>query len=549
MNIDAVAYFLTSIVVPLQGIFVFWKNPRKSLNQIWCSLSVLVGLWSLSNALMVSSTEYLPALRWARLLEAHACFIAAMFLHFVYTLLQRTKRLHTISIYYLIAGLFALLTLCTSLIVDTVRPKASFTYYTHYGSLAWLYIMFFLFVVIIAHKELWLGIRSARGTERNRLLYVFSAGLLGFGMGSSGFLTGYDLPVKDVGSLTFLYAFPITYAILKYQLMDITFVIRRTLVYSALTALLTAGYFLFILITERWFQALVGYNSFLITAGAAFLLAISFIPMKNRIQTTVDRLFFKGSLPQLAEEQRRLRAHLREADQQKAVSIFAAGMAHEIKNPLATLQTFAEHLPNKYGDPTFRERFARLIPQEVAKIDRIVREVLAVARPAPPQLQTATLRQVVEEVLELLSDRLVNQRVRVVRAYGIDGACRIDTVQVKQALLNLILNSLEAMPEGGTLTIGLARANGHLNLSLQDTGCGIAPDLLPQLGTPFVTTKLGGTGLGVAIVQGILEAHGGRITFQSRPGAGTTVMVRLPEAQMTDARLQTIDEQPNAEGL
>ena len=530
MNFHVITALLTSIVVPVQGVFVAWRNPKNPPNRLWCLLSIFVGLWSLGYGFMLASTEYDSALYWARFNEASACIIPVLFLHFAYTLLQKTDYRRTINILYLIGSLLAFATLLTPYVITTVKPKLGFTYYAHYGYLAWPYVTFFLSIVILALIELWRGILSFHGTKKNQLLYVFIAGVLGFGMGFTTFPIGFGFPLNDISNLVFIYTFPITYAVLKHKLMDITVVIRRTLVYSTLTAFLTAGYFLLILIMERWFQTLMGYRSFLTTAAAAFLLSISFIPLKNRIQTLVDRLFFRGSLPQLAEERSRLQRQLIRTDQLRAVGTFAAGMAHEVRNPLSTLKTFAEHLPHRYTDPAFRGRFARLIPQEVEKIERIVQEVLTFAKPSPPQMTTIRLDQVTDEVLELLSDRLVSQRVHVTRAYGTDGACRADVIQIKQVILNLLLNSLEAMPMGGALNVEIQQANGRLALTIQDTGRGIPQEILPQLGTPFVTTKSAGTGLGLAIVHGILEGHGGRLTLRSDVGAGTTATVWLPAA-------------------
>jgi len=542
MNFHVATAFLTSIIVPAQGLFVLTRNPKQPANRTWCSLSVSVGLWSLAYALMISSFEYDRSLLWARVMEANGCIIPTLFLHFTYTLLQTTNHKRTVGIFYLIGGTLSLLALFTPLIVVTVKPKMEFPHYTHFGQLAWVYTIFFFSTVIFAHVKLWQGIKLSTSKKRNQLFYVFTAGVMGFGTGATAFPISFGFPMNDFGNLVFLYAFPITYAILKHQLMDITVVFRRTLVYSILTACLTASYFLFILIMERWFQTLVGYRSFLPTAAAAFLLAVSFIPLKNWIQAFVDRFFFKGSLPQLAAEQQRLRGHLRQADQEKAVTILAAGMAHEIKNPLATIKTFAEYLKTKYDDPSFRERFTKLVPEEVSKIDRIVQEVLMFARPAPPKTTAINLQTLTEETIEFLNTQLITQHIAVVRAYQTNDECSADPVQIKQVLLNLLLNSIEAMVEGGALTITIERADSWIIWTLQDTGHGIPKELLRQLGEPFITTKSNGTGLGLAVVRTILDAHGGRLTLESQPGAGTTASIRLPEMRTQDASHKTQGE-------
>lgn len=213
-----------------------------------------------------------------------------------------------------------------------------------------------------------------------------------------------------------------------------------------------------------------------------------------------------------------------------AAGEFATGMAHEIKNPLASIKTFAEYLPERYQDPAFRDKFFRIVQSEIDRINTIVRELLDFAKPAPLQLKPTSLSTLLDETLTLLSNHCFKQGVAVVRQFEENGSLiQADQKQLKQVFLNLILNSLEAMPSGGRLQAQVTQEHPEtLLVRIADTGCGIQEQSQAKIFDPFFTTKERGMGLGLAIVKGIIERHSGRIAIRSHPGRGTTVELSLP---------------------
>ena len=214
-----------------------------------------------------------------------------------------------------------------------------------------------------------------------------------------------------------------------------------------------------------------------------------------------------------------------------AVGQFATGMAHEIKNPLSAIKTFAQYLPEKYADPKFREKFFRIVQSEIDRINSIVKDLSDFAKPAPLQLQPVRLDELLGDTLSLLSDQCLKQKVEVATAFGHNGLMlQADPQQIKQVLLNLLLNSLEAMPEGGRLEVATRTNHRDLTLQVTDTGCGIDPEQQRHVWDPFFTTKERGMGLGLAIVKGVVERHGGQITISSKPGQGAVVEIQLPLA-------------------
>ena len=325
----------------------------------------------------------------------------------------------------------------------------------------------------------------------------------------------------------------------RHNVLDISIVIRKTVVYSILVAIITALYFSLILIIEKILQGIVGYRSLIGSVIAGFAIALGFVPVRNAIQRWVDRVFFGGSQEVLAEENERLKDELTHSEKMKAVATLAAGMAHEIKNPLASIKTFAEFLPEKYDDPSFRETFARIMRQEVGKINDLVQRLLDFAKPNPPQKQPVRLSTLIDETVEFLHGSLVQKHIKVVRAYAARDEALADPAQVKQALLNVLLNSLEAMERPGCITVSTVSVNGHLEVIVTDTGPGIAHQDLARVFEPFYTTKPKGTGLGLAVVQRIVHEHGGRVRLDSAPGRGTTVRMQFVAADM----------QPNTGGI
>ena len=212
-----------------------------------------------------------------------------------------------------------------------------------------------------------------------------------------------------------------------------------------------------------------------------------------------------------------------------AAGQIATGMAHEVKNPLSAIKTFAQYLPEKYADPEFRRKFFRIVQAEIDRINTIVQQLSDFAKPAPPRFQPIRLASVVDDTLELLSGQCLKQGIEIQKAFGENGQLvQVDPQQIKQALLNLFLNSLEAMPAGGRLRVETQLDPPYLTLRIVDTGSGIPPEHGEQVWDPFFTTKERGMGLGLAIVRGVVERHGGQVSITGRPGQGTVVSLNLP---------------------
>lgn len=228
----------------------------------------------------------------------------------------------------------------------------------------------------------------------------------------------------------------------------------------------------------------------------------------------------------MEKENQLLYKEVQKQDHLKAVALFASGMAHEVKNPLAAIRTFAEYLPQKYDDPAFREKFKKVMVDEVDRIDGIVRQLLDFSKPQSPRLGPLKIKTLIQETLAPMSNTFLKNHIHVVNDFGEDQVIAADKNQLKQVFLNLFLNAIQAMPTGGTLTFKSSLSQDQLLIvTVSDTGCGIPEEQLLHIFEPFYTTKEFGTGLGLSIVKEIIVAHGGDIWADSEPGAGTQINI------------------------
>jgi signal transduction histidine kinase len=229
----------------------------------------------------------------------------------------------------------------------------------------------------------------------------------------------------------------------------------------------------------------------------------------------------------LSDRQRKANEFLRRAERLKTLGEMAAGMAHEIKNPLAAIRSSAQILTERVSGK--EAQFAHIVVSEVDRLNRVVNEFLDYARPAPLKREPVLLSGLLDSCLGLLAPVIKQAGVTVKRAFP-EGEHKVaaDPNQLRQVFLNLVLNAVQALHSGGEVTLGLAQEAGCTRISIRDTGPGIPPDKLRQVFEPFYSTKPGGTGLGLPIAQRIVAEHGGRLVIESVPGAGTTATVILP---------------------
>jgi signal transduction histidine kinase len=225
-------------------------------------------------------------------------------------------------------------------------------------------------------------------------------------------------------------------------------------------------------------------------------------------------------------------AEKRRAERLVSFGALARGLAHEIKNPLVAIKTFAELLPERSEDEEFRESFAKIVLQEIGRIDELVARLRGLAAPPAPRFSPVDLPQLIHETLALLRGEIERARARVSMS-GEGSAPRVlgDPAQLKQLILNVLINALEAIEEGGRITIRLSHvvSSQQLVVEIADTGPGVPDELLSKMFEAFVTTKPEGSGLGLAICRAIADAHHAVIRAENNPaGPGTRIVLEFP---------------------
>jgi len=228
---------------------------------------------------------------------------------------------------------------------------------------------------------------------------------------------------------------------------------------------------------------------------------------------------------------RRMEEAMRRADRLAVVGVLAAGLAHEIRNPLAAMCGSIELLSQSPKLGHQEKRLMQVVRGEGERLEALVMDFLAFAKPASPNLAAVDAGRLVEETVDVFRREAALKGISV--AVEIDAAVwlSIDVNQIKSVLWNLLGNARDATEPGGRIAVKLRRQAGQALLEVEDSGQGISADDLPRIFDPFFTTKADGTGLGLAIVHRVVEGHGGRIAVRSEPGRGSTFSVALPLAE------------------
>ena len=233
-------------------------------------------------------------------------------------------------------------------------------------------------------------------------------------------------------------------------------------------------------------------------------------------------------------EIQRLKTEVARSRHLASIGTLAAGVAHEIRNPLSSIKGFATYFKERYRDVPEDLSTAEIMIQEVERLNRVIGQLLEFARPMNVQKESASLERVVKHSLKLIEGDAHAGGVGVkFQSDAVPNKAWIDTDRITQVLLNLYINAIESMEKKGVLSVELTldENSDRFRITVSDTGAGIQEKDLPNLFDPYFTTKSSGTGLGLAIVHKIIESHGGEIRIKTVPGTGTSITVWLPSGK------------------
>jgi two-component system sensor histidine kinase HydH len=233
-------------------------------------------------------------------------------------------------------------------------------------------------------------------------------------------------------------------------------------------------------------------------------------------------------------EIQRLKEEVVRAQRLASIGRLAAGVAHEIRNPLSSIKGFATYFRERYREVPEDKQTAEIMIQEVERLNRVVGQLLEFARPLSVERRPTGAQSLLQLSLRMVESQSREKGIRVETRID-EGMTHlmIDPDRMQQALLNLYLNGIEAMERGGTLAVSVRKAGGNrkgVEISVSDTGKGIGEEDLVHIFDPYFTTKPSGTGLGLAIVHKVVESHGGEVRAESEKGKGTKVILSLPHA-------------------
>lgn len=260
--------------------------------------------------------------------------------------------------------------------------------------------------------------------------------------------------------------------------------------------------------------------------GVTYTLLVSSSVLKDRSDKPIETILNLHDITAL----KKMEASVRQAERLAGLGTLAAGMAHEIRNPLSSIKTFVQLLPRKIEKEGFLEKFNRTVPRELKRINQLVEDLLDLARVPKYTFRVIPLQNLLLQTLETLEEELL--------AGNIESQCdlpsnlppvRADPHQLTKAFHNLIRNAIQAMPAGGKLLMSIEdEKSGHLVVTFQDSGEGIPAEDVKNIFNPFYTTKIKGTGLGLSITHKVVSEHGGLISVSCPKEGGTIIKIRLP---------------------
>ncbi|MBN2119919.1 MAG: hypothetical protein JW734_02540 [Candidatus Omnitrophica bacterium] len=518
------------------AIFLLLKWKKNPSARIFSGVAVSSGLWGLACSVSSSlpETSYNLALLWWQIGYSGVIFVCAFFTHFVirYLSLQKKWFIRTI---YLLSFLFLLLNWYGR--SRLFLGKLNFIFEQFYwhdwlNTKSIIYLVFYVgFYMVLLGYNFFLIIKAynrSTGIRRNQLKYFILGVTIGWIGAEFEFLPSFGIHLYPYSILMIgFYPLFITYAIIKYRLMDIKIAATRVSIFTIVYTVVLGLPFYIGYQTKSWLT--MGISMFVLATAGPFLYIY--------FQRKAER-FLLSRTTLLQEELQTTQAKLLQAERLAAAGTMASGLAHEIKNPLTSIRTFADYVDKKYADAEFRKKFKRIVPSELDRIGSIVKQLLEFSSPKPLELKPSNVRNLLEETLELIEIKLKQQNISLAKNFCQDiPEVSVDSKQIKQAFLNIILNAIDAMPDGGEIVVEttLNTAAGYklqdtnsIIIMIKDTGKGIKEEDMPHIFDAFYSKKEKGVGLGLAITYGIIQNHKGTINVESTPNHGTTFTITLP---------------------
>ncbi len=246
---------------------------------------------------------------------------------------------------------------------------------------------------------------------------------------------------------------------------------------------------------------------------------------------TVELEKTNAILHEKIEEEQRLREKLIKKEKMQALGQLAAGIAHELRNPLTSIKAFVELIPDKFDNQKFREEVFRFVPAEINRLNKLLTNLLDYARPQEPHKENIAVADLLDSVVPLFQVQWDKKAIRCIREIPSDLYVFADYGQMKQVLVNLLLNAMDAIGQKGTIRIAAKEKGSQVSLFIEDSGKGIPADKIDSIFDPFYTDKKDGTGLGLPLSLQYMKENDGDLQVRSQSGRGTVVTMILPKGE------------------
>lgn len=537
MNLYALSSIFNFLTCFSLAIFILRRAQGRLPNILLGFLALTVSFWGFGG--YIATTTDSKAVAYLGWQIGHVCelFVGPVFFHFICAYTKRNYKWQIIFFYTVAIVLYGVNIFAREIFLGDLRWFFGQFYYNDVKldkNPAYLFSYLFFYWVLLSYSFLLLVIElfyTKDPVRRNQIKYI----MVGSGSGWLGAHTNFISIFRTdfypyFNILIGVFPIIIGYAIVKHRLIDINIVIKKSIVYSTLLTFVTSFYLVGVIVVERVFQGIVGYQNIHGTIVVAVLIALLFNPLKNRIQDFVDKTFFKATTAEIAEQNDMLRRQITQSERYKTLASLTSGIVDELKNPLTALQGYSHFLEKKKDDPEFMLKYKEMQESQLAKINELLEHLTEYSNPTPLSTQMVLMTKMLNEIIGLMKSSLNENKVELVRDFKAPETIHlnVDPAQLRQALTNIIINAVEAMPKGGTLTVSTAQAEDKYRITLRDTGCGMNKEALGKVFDPFFTTKQGHSGLGLSIVQGIVENHNGKVRVHSEEGKGAEFALELP---------------------
>lgn len=263
-------------------------------------------------------------------------------------------------------------------------------------------------------------------------------------------------------------------------------------------------------------------------SGKAIPVTVTITKIVGNQDNFIGHVFILKDLSRI----RALELEIKQKEKLAAVGILAAGVAHEVRNPLSSIKGYATYFSSLFDRQSDNKKAANIMAEEVDRVNRVISELLEFARPIQLELKKTRIFELVDKALRLIKYEADPADIKIISSVEPNlPEVEVDKDRLTQVLLNIFINAIQAMPSGGTLTVNVKTMENRLQFEISDTGRGISAEDQANIFNPYFTTKKRGTGLGLAIAFKIIESHGGTITIESLKNKGTTFVISIPLEQ------------------